>query len=77
MDVSSRILWIKFKFSRFKVYAVARYGPSHGDGEETETFWNGLGRFLDKADNGYRSCVLRDQRKWIGDRVRAGITDAF
>ena len=32
--VSSRILSIKFKFSRVKVCVVVRYGPNEGDGEE-------------------------------------------
>ena len=34
--VSSRILWIKFKFSRVKVCVVFGYGPSEGDGEERD-----------------------------------------
>ena len=34
--VSSRILWIKFKFSRVKVCVVVGYGPIEGDGEERE-----------------------------------------
>ena len=36
--VSSRILWIKFKFSRVKVYVAVGYGPNEGDGEEREGF---------------------------------------
>ena len=36
--VSSRILWIKFKFSRVKVCVVVRYGPNEGDGEERDRF---------------------------------------
>ena len=43
--VSSRILWIKFKFYRVKVYVVVAYGPSEGDSEERDfgtTFWTGL-----------------------------------
>ena len=32
--VSSRILWIKFKFSRVKVCMGVGYGPNEGDGEE-------------------------------------------
>ena len=34
MGVSSRILWIKFKFSRVNVCVVVGYGPNEGDGEE-------------------------------------------
>ena len=34
--VSSRILWIKFKFSRVKVCVVVEYGPNEGDGEERD-----------------------------------------
>ena len=32
--VSSRILWIKFKFSRIRVCVVVGYEPSEGDFEE-------------------------------------------
>ena len=32
--VSSRILWIKFKFLRVKVCVVVAYIPNEGDGEE-------------------------------------------
>ena len=34
--VSSRILWIKFKFSRVKVCVVMGYGPNEGDEERDE-----------------------------------------
>ena len=34
--VSSRILWIKFKFSSVKVYVVVGCGPNEGDSEERE-----------------------------------------
>ena len=34
--VSSRILWIKFKFSRVKVCVVVGYGPNEDDGEERD-----------------------------------------
>ena len=35
-SVSSRILWIKFKFSRVQVCVVVGYGPTEGDGEERD-----------------------------------------
>ena len=38
--VSSRILWIKLKFSRVKVCVVVEYGPNEGDGEERDRLWN-------------------------------------
>ena len=44
--VSSRILWIKFKFSRVKVCVVVGYGPGEGIGEEREIFWNNLERTM-------------------------------
>ena len=34
--VSSRIPWIKFKFSRVKVCVVVGYSPTEGDSEERE-----------------------------------------
>ena len=36
--VSSRILWIKFKFSRVKVCVGVGYSPNEGVGEERERF---------------------------------------
>ena len=35
-SVSSRILWIKFRFPRVKVCVVVGYAPNEGDGEERE-----------------------------------------
>ena len=75
--VSSRVLWIKFRFSRVKVCVVAGYGPSEGDGEERDKFWNDMDRTLDSVGNGYRLCMLGDLNGWIGDRTRDGITGAF
>ena len=60
--VSSRILWMNFKFSRIKVCVVVEYSPSEGDGEERDRFWNDM----DGTLNG-----------WIGDRMRDGITGAL
>ena len=75
--VSYRILWNKFKFSRVKVCVLVGYGPSEGDGEERDRFWNGMDRILDRVVNRYRLCLLGDLKRWIGDRTRAGITGAF
>ena len=36
--LSSRILWIKFRFSRVKVCVVVRYGSSERNCEERERF---------------------------------------
>ena len=54
-----------------------RYGPNEGIGEERERFWNEMGRTVDRVGNRYRLCLLGDLNGWFGDRVRAGITDAF
>ena len=42
--VSSRILWIEFKFSRVKVCVVVGYGPSGGmkKGRGSGMTWTGL-----------------------------------
>ena len=40
--VSSRILWIKFRVSRFKFCVVVGYGHNEGISEEWEGFWNDL-----------------------------------
>ena len=50
--VSSRILWVKLKFSRVIVCVVVGYGP--GNSEEKERFWNDLDRIKDRVGNGYR-----------------------
>ena len=76
--VSSRILRVKFKISRVKVFVVVGYGPSEeGKGEERERFGNDLDKTVDRVGNGYRSCMLGDLNRHNGDRVKAGITDAF
>ena len=56
--VSSRILWIKYRFSRVKVCVVVVYGPNDGDSEERDKFWNDMDRILDRVWNGYRLCIL-------------------
>ena len=70
--VSLRILCIKFKFSKVKVYLVVGYSLSEGDSEERESYWNDLNRIVDRVGNEYRLCVLGDLNIWIGDRVRVG-----
>ena len=75
--VKLRILWIKFRFSRGKVYMVVGYYPNKGNGEEKGEFWNDLDRIMDKIKNGYRICVLENLNRWIGDGVKARITGAF
>ena len=75
--VSSRILWIKFKFSKVKVCVVVGYGPNEGDGEERYRFLNDMDRTLDNIGNGYSVCILGDLNGWIGNRTRADITGAF
>ena len=64
--VSSRILWIKFKFSRVKVSVMVGYGPTEGNGEERDRSWNDMGRTLDSVRSGYRLCILGDLNGWIG-----------
>ena len=39
---------------------VVVYGPTDGEIEERERFWNELDRIIDKVGNGYRLCVVRD-----------------
>ena len=56
--VSSRTLWIKFKFSRIEVCVVVEYGPNEGDVEQRERFYNDMDRIVDRVGNGYRLCML-------------------
>ena len=56
--ISSRIVWIKFKFSRVKVFVVMGYDTNEGDGEER--FWNNMERGLGSLGNRYRLCFLGD-----------------
>ena len=75
--VSSIILWIKFKFSIIKVCMVVGYGPTKGDREERDRFWNDMDKTLVCVGSEYRVCILGDLDGWIGNRTRAGITSAF
>ena len=75
--VSSRILWIRFKFSRIKICVVVMYGRNEGDSEERDKVLSNMDRVLEGIGNGYRLCILGDLNGWIGDRVRAVITGAF
>ena len=56
--VSSRILWIKFKFSRAKACVVVWYDPNEADREERDRFWNDIDMTLDSVGNGYRLWIL-------------------
>ena len=38
---TSRILWIKFKFSWDKVYEMVKYGPTERDGGDSGLTWTG------------------------------------
>ena len=49
--VSTRILWIKFKFSMAKVCVVVGYG-SNEEGEERDRFWNNMDR-TEKAERNH------------------------
>ena len=44
---SSRTLWIKFRFSKVKVYMVVVHGLTEGIVEERERFWNDLDKVVD------------------------------
>ena len=63
-NVSSRILWSRFKFSRVKVCAVVVYDPTTLDDKEGEIFLHKFGRVLNRIDNGNRFCVTRDLKGW-------------
>ena len=39
---------------------VVEYGPSEGDGEERDRFWNDMDRIVDRVGNGYRLCKSRE-----------------
>ena len=67
--VTSRILLIKFKFSRVKVCVVVGYSPSE-DVEERDIFCNDMDWILGRVGNGYRLCIM-------GDRMKIVITGAF
>ena len=56
--VSSRTLWIKFKFSMV-------YGPIENV-KERESFFNGWDRVVDIIGNGYR--LKMERSEWIGWR---------
>ena len=56
--VNSRILWIKFRFSKVTNCVVVGCGPNEGNGEEREKLWNDLDRVVNRVGDGYRLCVL-------------------
>ena len=49
--VSSRILWVKFKFSRVKSCIVAVYSPNEEEVQQRKRFWNDLYRVVDTVGN--------------------------
>ena len=51
--VCSRMLWIKFKFAKVKVYVE----PTEGDEERREKFWSDFGRVWDRLYIVYRLCI--------------------
>ena len=75
--VTSRILWVKFKFSRVKICVVVGYGPTEAYSEERERFWNDLDKVMYRVCNGHWLRMLEDLNEWVGDIVRVGITGAF
>ena len=66
--VSSRILWVKFEFSRVNACVVAVYSLI----EEKEQL-----SVVDRIGNRYRLCVQGDLNGWVGNRLREGITGGF
>ena len=40
--ISSRILWVKFKFPIIKICMVVVHGSTEGEVKERERFWNDL-----------------------------------
>ena len=76
--VSSRMLWVKFKFARVKLCVVAVYGPCNDRKEcEKDKFWNDLRNVMNKVGNGYRLLVVGDLNGWVGDEAIDGITGKF
>ena len=67
--VTSRALWLKFRFSRVKVCVLVGYGPNEGNCEKRDRFWNDMDRVLDRVGNGYRLYILVNLSGWIGDRA--------
>ena len=55
--LSSKILWIKLKFSRVIVLVVVGYS-SNEDDEERDRFWNDMDRILYRIENRYRLYIL-------------------
>ena len=64
--VSSKIIWIKLKFTRVKVSVVVWYGPNEGDGEGRDRK-----KTMDSVGNGYRLYIIGNLNQWIGDRTGA------
>ena len=70
LDVNSRILLVRFKFSKAEVCVAVVYDYTEEDLEEKERFWNYLHRL-------YKFCIIGDVNGWIGDWVRVSTTLGF
>lgn len=69
VNVSSRILIVKYKFERVKVCEVVTYGSSEGsEDEEWMTYCNKLNIVLERVKRGFRVIVLDDLNGCIGKR---------
>ena len=75
--VTSRNLWINFKFSRVKLCIVVVYDPTEKNIEEKEKLWSDLERVVDRLDTEYRLYLLGDLNGWVRDRMRLSITSVF
>ena len=62
---------------RVKVCKWWVQGPTEGEAEERERFWNDLDWFVYTVGNWYRLCVLGDLNEWVGRRLREVITGGF
>ena len=58
--ITSRMLWVKFKFSKVKVCVVVVYGPLR------EKLWSDLNRVVDRIDKSISMCTGGSE--WMGWR---------
>ena len=75
--VNSRIMCIKFKFTRFKLCIVEMHGPTERDDEEWKRFWSEFGIFRDRVCILHRLCAMRGLNGEIRDSVKEGIIGAL
>ena len=73
--VSSRVIYVKFKFKRVKMHIVVAYGPLNDrKKEEKDKFWNELRTIVNEFGKRDKVLIMGDFNGKVGRVIREGIT---